>query len=825
MEAEEDHFVYFTLHVGWKLLLESPANGYLQIACPESFPLSSNSFDVPLGKHESSREITVDTCVDNFFVDCALRSSFMFRLSLHSQNMISPETVLLDAGVLFLRDRKSVSVDAKMRGFAGITFTVTIDQDLLIERYLKMFRPTILYLDTIENIPKCGDAVPPFVKCKIGVREFNVIVNKEGKLDTAILTAPRSDDPVIFEIHDKEMSQPPVESFRGSGLLVPIGGASPAKGKRSSSRRHKSPRKSRHSNKDKNAEVPVEEREKEKEEELEQNVMITEPPQKITEPTKDKPRRKKRRDGERKSRRARDDVKYAEDRGKEETSAKAVDVIRTEANSPSRRYSPAASPVQAMAVSPAKETAVEIREPEPPKDEPGKEASPHKHRRKKKREGKGEANAEETSEEVPVPGFGLCRFKLLPERAIRSKVQASNPATSSDFSETVVVSEVFDPGRKYPVTKELRPIPRPAVTRQRPVPILLQEDDDDTENPAILRLEPPNSKFTRWILTCPRGANCSEDLMDFVHEHHHRIYRKESQQSFRCCVGSYPDIITGFHFLSPAEEVIVLEARVGERLKASRRLDELVRGFPAHVHVLSNTSHVFDAPRRYCCFDNLIKRVEIPIVMSEVLRVRGLYFHGHENNRLFPVVRKLKDLAESKTLIDADNSEAFPLYADMRILERRSNALYSTPLEAYLPAPAKAHEFGAHFGDEEPPAPPIRVRIPTPHDVTPVIEIPVVPVERERLTHYTLTRPQPGRSPVRPKSGASWNTQTASTGRQNAPDANHGTPRCAPDPREPATEPRRGPAARPGSSRRNMETPRTERGPRFRFRQIESLSG
>lgn len=223
-----EHFVNFDISVQWQLSYNQSASGTFQVICPESFPLACHKLKFPIRNNELSCSQTLDTCVDDFFIDCAFRNSFVFKLRYHQSkhkksDSQAEDTVLLDASVLFIKNRREASVSCKLNSFEKVIFSVRIDDELLSESHVERFCPTILYLSTIENLPHRDDYYAPlFLTCKIGDKKFNVkpteIRGTTCTIDTAIVIAPRVDTPVVFEIHDRDLSLPAVDSFRGSGL-------------------------------------------------------------------------------------------------------------------------------------------------------------------------------------------------------------------------------------------------------------------------------------------------------------------------------------------------------------------------------------------------------------------------------------------------------------------------------------------------------------------------------------------------------------------------------------------------------------------------------
>ena len=135
-EKWSEHFVNFDISIEWRLASSSIPSGNFQVICPESFPLDLQTLDFPIRKGECVCRKKLDTCVDDFFVDCAFRNSFVFKLryrpSRHRKSVShAEETILLDANVLFMKNRRDVSIECQLSPFDSVVFTVKVDEELL----------------------------------------------------------------------------------------------------------------------------------------------------------------------------------------------------------------------------------------------------------------------------------------------------------------------------------------------------------------------------------------------------------------------------------------------------------------------------------------------------------------------------------------------------------------------------------------------------------------------------------------------------------------------------------------------------------------------
>jgi hypothetical protein len=348
-----------------------------------------------------------------------------------------------------------------------------------------------------------------------------------------------------------------------------------------------------------------------------------------------------------------------------------------------------------------------------------------------------------------------CEFRLFPERHFQVRLGAR-----------VLRGSVWDPAREYPPPTDTRPVLRPVVARTRPPPIEFRSDiEEDFENPDVLALESPSTKLVRWILTCPHGAAYSRDLHRFLFSYHAaavRGWRDGGGSSFRFSFPKCADITTGFHLVSPREEVWVLESR--RREAATRSLEGFLRALPQDAHIIANTNVTFSAPRLYCCFDSLVKTISIPVSVDELGRIRGLYCHDTEAHRLFSVATKLGLLIGCEGLSASD--ELWPTYTELRLLMRKANGLLAMPINDWPVTAVKA--VPADFGQRE--QKPFLM-------ATDLAYVPVggaAKAEEARasaLTNFVLTRPLPrkrgasvGRADAAPRAPAGPQGQSARRG-------------------------------------------------------------
>jgi hypothetical protein len=231
---------------------------------PESFARSNRQVQFPIKKADNTADVEVDACVDDFFIDCALRNGFMFMLrysrsqgaeqpqeskskshhsksshSKHSKHShgkqespptsdgFTDEILLLDGSLLFMTNRNEISCSGPFEGFDDVTLIVKTEDRLLSRNHIERFCPAFVHFLSTENVPKNSTGfVPVFFTCAIAGKRFNLLPRggdkREERIDTAIAIAPRKEVPVTFEVHDKEYEFPVTSSFRGNGFFKTI---------------------------------------------------------------------------------------------------------------------------------------------------------------------------------------------------------------------------------------------------------------------------------------------------------------------------------------------------------------------------------------------------------------------------------------------------------------------------------------------------------------------------------------------------------------------------------------------------------------------------
>ena len=676
-----EHFVYFTYKFEWKIADDYDPKGFLTIFLPKSFPLNLKPITAAIDKRSGFFESTIDACVDDFFIDCAIRNSFLHIVRYSKSNDLKSEkytneNILLDAGVLFIPDRYEASITVQMQCFEYLTFTIQIDEELLTIPHIKKFAPTILYINKIDNFEL--DSVsddPLYFECQIESNSYFLCPRYDRKqkvinIDVAIIIAPRVDQSIVFKVLDNCENIP--EKFIGSGLFIPP-------------------------NVDNNEEEECGIVRSISEEKLfyEQKKKVNSVKEIAnTDEIKENNYKKSQTSSKRKKKKNNDVINALKkiENQQQKPVIQFVSPLKNMSNSnfnnslisSTRAYLPSNSSLNNkmqtdFVVDANHLSAISKQEIQSTSVTPIK------------------------PDKLSVPICGYSQFYLFPERHANIKINSS--LNDNRYHKATLIINIYDPASRFPPVEKLVPIKRPFVSHKRP-PLRAKTNNKDQyfyEDPKILAIERPTTKLLRWIITCPRFSPISRRILDFIFNFHKATIHGFSHiknQCFKNCYRKSTDIITGFHFLSPKEEVFILETRAYRPNKASLSLEVFLRDNIAQIkgsHIIANNSACFPAPRLYCCMETLIKRVEIPIVIEDLLQINGLYFQNHENHKLFSISQKLSCLLSSH--VYSEILDSFPNYNDVKILEKKSASLSFIPIQKNLSTVHVVHAIGSDFGD------------------------------------------------------------------------------------------------------------------------------
>lgn len=786
-----EHFVYFTYKLEWKIPKEFEPQGYLSVFLPKSFPVNSQILRIPIEKRDGFFEKTIDACVDDFFIDCAIRKSFLHIVRYSKKDLkivqeklknkssssknknnnlankksnnskyqekFTCESIFLDGGTLFIPNRKETSITVNMELFDFITFSIQIDEELLSIQHIKKFAPTILHINKIDSL--FDDQIkfddfneltlnPIYFECQVGTNSYFLVprynrAQKTISIDATILISPRTDQSIVFRIYDKdeEITQ---STFIGSGLYI-----------------------------SKNQDLDEEEDYSEdSDDDKKQFVKSISEENLLPKGSQDKKKHSKSHHHHHhsKNKTNQNDESFIQMMKKVEEMSKYRPPIQF--SSPIKEM-PRENCKRSLIMTPVKASRSGRKSRIMADDDLDNNTAQ-----------KENLKENLTTEVLPIKQekcgdheFGYCQFYLFPERHTVMKMISS---TNDDSYKNVTVSfDIYDPASRFPPPFELQEIKRPSITHKRPSStsrtnqkemIIKNKDqmrnksiekqqtqinvnnfisqnneyftvDNNLskifpENPKILAIEKPTIKLLRWILTCPRFSPVSLKLINFIQNFHKTTihgYSHILNPCFKNCFYKSPDLITGFHFLSPKEEVFVLETRTYRPNKASLSLELFLRNeMPSDTHIIANNSLTYSAPRLYCCTDDLIQRVEIPIPLNDLLQINGLYFQKNENHKLFPIAQKLANLIQSKKSTEIAGS--FPIFAEIKLLEKKASSLYATPVHKSLTIEPINQTKGADFGDFK------TNRQDQQNLIKQTLSKDAIP-EKERLTTYYLTKP------------------------------------------------------------------------------------
>jgi hypothetical protein len=161
------------------------------------------------------------------------------------------------------------------------------------------------------------------------------------------------------------------------------------------------------------------------------------------------------------------------------------------------------------------------------------------------------------------------------------------------------------------------------------------------------------------------------------------------------------DLVIGFHFQTPSEQIIVLETRAITPNCGTLSVERYLQKLPADIHAMGDCEERFGNPPVYCLFDELIKKVSLPIGMSDLLRLEGLYSRRSGMYRFCGILNKLNGLMGCGSLMEAVNGGLFPTVAEIQLIAENAPQFYSYPFDATLP-PAIVRfaggEKGLNFG-------------------------------------------------------------------------------------------------------------------------------
>lgn len=590
-----ERFLDFTLTVEWELKNpDSSPGGYFKIFYPTCFPLYIEPSCIPVTEEQTSESVTVNCCVDAFFIDAAFRNPFTFILQYSRDNIeLNPETpqekttdnfvpgkILLDGSTLFLPDAAETMISIEdLDNFSKVTFSMYCESQLLTDECYNFFAPCFIHLKALSAMPpSSSDEAPLFYICKIKNADFNIL-SHGAEIDTVIPVEYREQDTITVQVRNHEKYLP--SNLIGSGFIYSYNG-----------------------------------------------------------------------------------------------------------------------------------------------------------------------NAQ------PSQNFGVASFDLLPERKKRSVIIPSNESGNnrSDFKNNnyELIYHIIDPSSGIdPIPADRGPIPRPSPEKMKPVVDDIPPDGTETEA-SILAREKESTKLNRWVFTCSRSDGTwsyATKILHYVQSYHKHVCKLQSppplapmaasslpdsslpanlkslsnttcnseeqaeirKYAFERFYRKSKDIITGVQIITPSEQIIILETRGQEPMGSAKGLEHLLRSFdPSIAHVLANKPFFFKPPRLYCLCDNAISKINLPLSMSDLLRIEGLYFPKSPNYKFYPVLTKLSHIFECNTLIEMQEGNLFPTLEELMFLLSMAGVFYTIPFQKGMPPMSMSASHGpvkANFGNSPEPAP------------------------------------------------------------------------------------------------------------------------
>lgn len=317
--------------------------------------------------------------------------------------------------------------------------------------------------------------------------------------------------------------------------------------------------------------------------------------------------------------------------------------------------------------------------------------------------------------------FGFCNFPLLPARKIHIGIHPSKEAcvvspgnffeSQTELSVTIIdpiedVNNNFIPDSSIlnqvsPKTKGVPNVPQLKNFQNLPF-------TPSPKNKVLTRrktntqlVEDNTTQYNRWIITSGNNTKTIIDqIQKAIDEYHMNQFDEKSisilkTYNYEKGLTKTIDLITGFCIITPEESFLIVESRISGN--ATDMLFDLLQQYSKRgYHVLFDIETQFPFPRLYSGFDSLIKPVSIPLSVSHLLRIDGLYFHNSINSILFSIVQKLNYLLSCTSIKTADKCDFFPTTTEILQLLSKAEILISIPLQKGIPTfsePIKTHKI------------------------------------------------------------------------------------------------------------------------------------
>jgi hypothetical protein len=165
-------------------------------------------------------------------------------------------------------------------------------------------------------------------------------------------------------------------------------------------------------------------------------------------------------------------------------------------------------------------------------------------------------------------------------------------------------------------------------------------------------------------------------------------------KSYLAIAGRQPDVVIGFHFQTPHEQVIVLETRAKDPNLGNAMVTEFLMALPPFVHAIGDSECRFENPPLYGLLDELVFSIVVPVALSDLLRLEGLYSRRRSMYQFCGVLNKLNNLLACGSLSEAVTGELFPTVDEIRRIADKAPAFYALPIDIGMPPAIVRFERG-----------------------------------------------------------------------------------------------------------------------------------
>ena len=294
--------------------------------------------------------------------------------------------------------------------------------------------------------------------------------------------------------------------------------------------------------------------------------------------------------------------------------------------------------------------------------------------------------------------YGQCKFNVLPVRknrlSISPVINHKCPVQAGNFHkfQTDLYFEIFDPA------SELKPEEIPSEPSSPQTSTTKKQGSSKLQNKSKQTLLPQAApenfevEYYRWILVATRdnqGENYAKMLDCVVKEHHKLLFDEQSESvlqtfNYENSAKTNPDIITGFHLITPKEHIIIIESRAKEPMLSFPKIFRFFQtSSNQSVKFLYDTNARFPSPRQYSTLSTLYQIMELPVNIVDLVKVEQLYFHNSIIYVLFEVVQKLANIIQAQDFKFVMDNEMFPTVPQLIQLLTKADSLpsYIKPVE------------------------------------------------------------------------------------------------------------------------------------------------